>query len=76
MRGKDVPRHKSGKGGQVGGGRGGGKPRVIFIWRVKKEEKNSNEAQREAANMEKGKAGQYMKPNRDTGVEFHSYCVI
>lgn len=49
---------KAGKGGQECGG-GRGKLRVISIWRVRKEERNSEETEREAA-----KTGHCMKQNR------------
>lgn len=54
---------KAGKGGQEWDG-GGGKLRVIPIWRVRKEERNSVETERGAAKMLKGKAGHCMKQNR------------
>lgn len=54
---------KAEKGGQEWDG-GGGKLRVISIWRVKKEETNSEEIEREAANMEERKAGYCVECNR------------
>lgn len=55
-------RIKVGKGGQEWDG-GGEKLRVIPIWRVRKEERNSVETETEAAKM-RGKAGHCMKQNR------------